>query len=96
MQKVLFSFHAAQRMQQRLKISVPTKDDVNISSAFFKSKTHFYDGQMCEFWASRDPATPVVLVIAQTSKVVLTVLLGSELLGKTAAFTDSCMRGTQH
>ena len=96
MQKVLFSFHAAQRMQQRLKISVTTKDDVNISSAFFKSKTEFYNGQICEFWASRDSSTPVVLVIAQDSKVVLTVLLGSELLGKTASFTDSCMRGTAH
>lgn len=96
MQKVLFSFHAAERMQQRLKISVTTKDDVNISSAFFKSKTEFYNGQICEFWASRDPSTPVVLVVAQSSKVVLTVLLGSELLGKTAGFTDSCMRGARH
>ena len=96
MQKVLFSFHAAQRMQQRLKISVPTKDDVNISSAFKLSHTSWYDGQMVDLWASRDPATPVVLVVAKDSRVVLTVLVGSEISGRNAPFADSVMRGTVH
>jgi hypothetical protein len=96
-QKVMFSFHAAQRMTQRLNVRVPTENDVDISSAFFKAKTYIHhDGQMVEAWASRDRDNKIVLIVSRQSRVVLTVLLGGVLNDKNAPFVDSCYADNTH
>ena len=75
MQKVLFSFHAAQRMQQRLNTPISTSQEVNISSAFRKNKTYQHtNGRMVESWYCTIPNTKIVMVIDQTSRVVMTVM----------------------
>jgi len=91
--KVMFSYHAAQRMTERLKVKVPTETDVDISSAFFKAKTYRDTNrdQMVEAWASKDRANKVVLIISQQSRVVLTVLMGEGLNnGQSTPFVESC------
>jgi len=75
MQKVLFSFHAAQRMQQRLNTPISTSQEVNISSAFRKNKTYQHtNGRMVEAWYCIVPDTRIVMVIDQISRVVMTVM----------------------
>ena len=96
-QKVLFSFHAAQRMTERIKVKVPTETDVDISSAFFKAKTYqHHNGQMVEAWASRDTTNKVVLIISRQSRVVLTVLTGGLLNENNTPFVDACYANNQH
>lgn len=75
MQKVLFSFHAAQRMQQRLNTPISTSQEVNITSAFRKNKTYRHtNNRMVESWYCTIPDTRIVLVIDQVSRVVMTVM----------------------
>lgn len=89
--KVMFSFHSAERMQQRLQVKVPTEYDVDISSAFFKAKTYqHHNGEMVEAWASKDRTNKIVLIVGKQSRVVLTVLLGGDITGNNAPFVDSC------
>lgn len=96
-QKILFSFHAAERMSQRLNIKVPTRQEVDISSAFFKAKTYrHHNGEMVEAWASKDQSNRLVLIVGQQSGVVLTVLVGSETNGRNTPFVDECYAGLRH
>lgn len=96
-QKILFSFHAAERMQQRLRIAVTTRDEVDISSAFFLARTYrHHNGEMVEAWASKDLANRVVLVISQRTRVVLTVLTGGDLNDRNTPFVDACYAGRRH
>jgi hypothetical protein len=89
---VLFSFHAAQRIKQRLNTNVSTRNDVDISQAFFKAKVYRSNdtGRMVEAWASRDTVNRVVLVVDQQSRVVQTVYTGGALNDRPAPFVDSC------
>lgn len=75
MQKVLFSFHAAQRMSQRLNTSISTKDEVNISSAFRKTRTYTCPKNgTVESWYCTIPGTRIVMIIGAATRVVLTVM----------------------
>lgn len=96
-QQVLFSFHSAQRMTERLQVKVPTEREVDISSAFFKAKTYrHHNGDMVEAWASKDRSNKLVLIIAQQTRVVLTVLIGGELSGRDTPFVDACYSNSNH
>lgn len=71
---IVFSFHAVERMRQRLNINVDPKQEVDISSTFRLARTYrHYNGNMVQAWVARDPATTVVLIVDQQSGVVLTV-----------------------
>ena len=75
MQKVLFSFHAAQRMQQRLKTPISTREEVNISTAFRLSKRYTCPKNgAVESWYCTIPGTHIVMVIGAQTRVVLTVM----------------------
>ena len=96
---VMFSFHAAQRMTERLKVKVPTEAEVDIRSAFFKAKTYRDTNrdQMVEAWASKDRTNKVVLIVSQQSRVVLTVLMGEGLNnGQATPFVESCYEAGSH
>jgi hypothetical protein len=84
--RVMFSFHAAQRLEQRLNATVDTRREVNIESSFVKVKTyeHNVKGIMVEAWVSKDIANPVVLIIGKQNRTVMTVLTG------TAPFVAEC------
>ena len=84
---VMFSFHAAQRLEQRLNARVDTRREVNIESAFVKVKTYEHNakpGVWAEAWVSRDTENPAVLIIDRRSRVVMTVLVGD------APFVSEC------
>lgn len=89
---VLFSFHAAERIKQRLNVTVSTRNDVDISQTFFKAKVYRSNdtGSMVEAWASKDTVNRVVLIVDQQSRVVQTVLIGGALNAYNAPFVDSC------
>lgn len=76
MQKVLFSFHAAQRMSQRLNTNIRTDNEVNISSAFKLSKTYtdLNTNEQVESWYCTIPGQRIVLLIGARSRVVTTVM----------------------
>jgi hypothetical protein len=75
MQKVLFSFHAAQRMSQRLNTKITTQAEVNISDAFkLNSKYTCPKNGAVESWYCTIPGTRVVLIIGAKTRVVLTVM----------------------
>ena len=83
---VMFSFHAAQRIEERLNARVDTRREVDIESAFVKVKTyeHNVKAMLVEAWVSKDIANPVVLIIGKQNRVVMTVLTGS------APFVTEC------
>jgi len=96
---VMFSYHAAQRMTERLNITVPTETSVNIREAFFLAKTYRDTNrdQMVEAWASKDRANKVVLIVSQQSRVVLTALMGEGLNnGQATPFVESCYEADSH
>jgi hypothetical protein len=73
--KVLFSYHAAQRMQQRLKTDISTKDEVNISTAFRLNRRYTCPKNgAVESWYCTIPGTRIVMVIGAQNRVVLTVM----------------------
>ena len=75
MQKVLFSFHAAQRMQQRLNTPISTREEVNISTAFRLNKRYTCPRNgAVESWHCTMPGTRIVMVIGSQTRVVLTVM----------------------
>jgi hypothetical protein len=75
MQKVMFSFHAAQRMSQRLNTKITTQAEVNISDAFkLNRKYNCPKNGAVESWYCTIPGTRVVLVIGAQTRVVLTVM----------------------
>ena len=89
--RVVFSYHAAQRMSERLNIRVDYNREVDISANFKLVKTYKHEvhQNMVEAWISKDRSNPVCLIVSQVSSVVLTVLLGSKLAGRSAPFVDS-------
>ena len=90
--KVLFSFHSADRMKQRLNIDVSTKYEVDISSAFIKSHTYFHEATSvkCAAFVHKDKSTPVVLIVDVQKRIVMTVLLGQKLTNINTPFVDEC------
>ena len=90
MQKVLFSFHAAQRMQQRLKTPISTRDTVDISSAFRKNRSYTCPRNgAVESWYCNIPGTRIVMIIGAQTRVVLTVMTEGPVV-------DSIYRAVQH
>lgn len=90
--KVLFSFHSAQRMKQRLNIDVSTKYEVDISSAFTKSHTYQHTSMQttCVAYVHKDKSMPVVLIIDAKTRIVMTVLLGKKITNLNAPFVNEC------
>jgi membrane-bound inhibitor of C-type lysozyme len=74
--KVKFSYHAAQRMSERLNAKIDVNKDVDISRIFKKVKTYKCEnkGIMVESWINPDRNNKLVLIVAKDSRVVLTVM----------------------
>jgi len=91
--KVLFSFHSAERMKQRLNLDVSTKYDVDISSAFTKSHTYKHTSMQdttCVAYVHKDKTMPIVLIIDAKTRIVMTVLLGKKITNQNAPFVNEC------
>lgn len=71
---VLFSYHAAQRLKERLGISVSTDREYNIANSFIHSKTYFHHTLkvLVESWIATNKE--IALIVAKDSRVVLSVL----------------------
>jgi hypothetical protein len=90
--KVLFSFHAAERMKQRLNIDVSTKFEVDISSNFVKSHSYIHEtnNNVCVAFCNKDKSMPIVLVVDKQSRIVRTVYLGRKLVNTNTPFVNEC------
>ena len=90
--KVLFSFHSAERMKQRLNITVSTKHEVDVSSAFTKSHVYKHEtlNVACIALIHNDKSMPIVLIVNSVSRIVMTVLLGKKITNQNAPFVDEC------
>jgi len=90
--KVLFSFHSAQRMKERLNLDVSTKYEVDISSAFTKSHTYQHTSMQttCVAYVHKDKTMPIVLIIDLQKRIVMTVLLGKKITNQNAPFVNEC------
>lgn len=74
--KVLFSFHAAQRINQRFNSRITTRDEVDISSAFMKvGQPYRHDnGTMVQTYVPRDLSVRMAMIVTCDSRVVMTVM----------------------
>jgi hypothetical protein len=73
--QVIFSAHAAQRMQQRLNLPVNPGTKVDINSAFKLHKKYIHlDGTLVESWYCTIPGTRVVMVVSCDTQEVITVM----------------------
>jgi hypothetical protein len=73
--RVIFSYHAGQRISERVNTQVPTNREVDISSAFVHKHSYLHDrGFMVEAWASPDLDNKCVLIVNPKTRVVLTVM----------------------
>jgi hypothetical protein len=88
--QVTFTKHAVERMQQRLRIAVPTQVAVNIAPLFTKSHSYVNEtnGRLCECWCSNDLTKKVVLVVDTEKRAVVTVYLGGNITGLSTPFVD--------
>lgn len=73
---VSFSYHAVERMSQRLNANISLNTKVDISKMFYKVQTYTHDktGLKVEDWICRDSNNRVVLSIGVDSKCVITVM----------------------
>jgi hypothetical protein len=75
MQKVSFTTHAAQRMQQRLGINISQGQSVDITSNFVKTFGYIDTrNDLIEHWVNKDRRQPVVLAINAYTGFVVTVM----------------------
>lgn len=73
--RVAFSYHAQQRIQQRLGISIPKDAEVDISSVFRKGRVYQHtNGNWVETWYHHDRTHPCVMIVERDSRAVLTVM----------------------
>lgn len=74
--KVVFSFHAAQRLNQRFGSKISTEHEVDISQAFMKVGQPYkhYNGEMVQTYVPRDQSQRMVMIVATQSRCVLTVM----------------------
>jgi len=74
--KVLFSFHAAQRLNQRFGSKITVRDEVDISQAFMKvGQPYRHDnGTMVQTYVPRDPSVRMAMIVTCDSRVVMTVM----------------------
>ena len=72
--QVVLTAHAAQRLNARCGVKTTAGTQVDISAAFTHTRTYFcrVNRQMVESWALKQGR--VVLIIAQQSQCVLTVM----------------------
>ena len=82
--KVLFSFHSAQRMKERLNLDVSTKYEVDISSAFTKSHTYQHTSMQttCVAYVHKDKKIPIFIIIDFQNRIVINVLLVKKITNK--------------
>jgi hypothetical protein len=75
-QKVMFSFHAAQRLNQRLGTRISTEHDVDISTAFRKVGEAYrhYNGAMVQSYVPRDTSVRMLMIVSVDTRCVLTVM----------------------
>ena len=85
--KVLFSYHAAKRLKQRLGVSVATDREYHIANSFIHSKTYLHHTLkiLVESWIDAQEKK-VALIVAKDTRVVLSVLNED----------NSLMRAIQH
>ena len=74
--KVMFSFHAAQRLNQRFGSRITTEQDVDISTTFKRVGEPYkhYNGEMVQTYVPRDSNVRLVMIVAVNSRCVLTVM----------------------
>lgn len=74
--KVLFSFHAAQRLNQRFGSNISTRTEVDISQAFMKvGQPYKHDnGTMVQAYVPRDTTVRMVMIVTCDSRVAMTVM----------------------
>jgi hypothetical protein len=88
--QVIFSYHAAERMQQRLNTPISTDKEVNITTAFKKSRSYTCpQNGAVESWYCTIPGTKIVMIIGAKSRVVLTVMTQGPIV-------DAVYAQTQH
>jgi hypothetical protein len=90
-QKVMFSFHAAQRLNQRFGSRITTEQDVDISTSFKKVGQPYshYNGTMVQAYVPRDLSVRMAMIVAIDSRCVLTVMNEGPVL-------DAIYRKTVH
>lgn len=74
--KVLFSFHAAQRLNQRFGSKITTEHDVDISTTFKSVGAPYkhHNGEMVQAYVPRDESVRLAMIVAVKSRCVLTVM----------------------
>ena len=78
MQKVMFSFHAAERMQQRFGVKVNTGVNVDISSTFRatgRSYIHNKTGHTVQQFIPKDLSVRMVLEVDLDNMTVVTAMV---------------------
>ena len=75
-QKVMFSYHAAQRLNQRFGSRITTEQDVDISTTFKKVGQPYshYNGTMVQAYVPRDSSVRMAMIVAIDTRCVLTVM----------------------
>jgi len=83
-QKVMFTTHAAERMQSRLGIRINQGQSVDITSNFVKTYeyTHNTTGHTIQHWCNRDRSQPVVMAIDADTGLVVTVMTTGPIVDK--------------
>ena len=73
--QVIFSKHAAERMQQRLSMPVASQQQVILDSAFKHNLTYLHhNNTLVQSWYCIIPGVRCVLIVSNDSRVVLTVM----------------------
>jgi hypothetical protein len=75
--KVMFSYHAAQRLNQRFGSRVTTEQDVDISTTFKKAGLPYRQNNgpsMVQAYVPRDQSVRMAMLVAIDTRCVLTVL----------------------
>ena len=74
--RVMFGYHASQRLEQRFGVHCEAGSNVDISTAFKKVKTytHFNTNKKVEAWAGLDRSHPMLLIVDSVDRVVITVI----------------------
>jgi hypothetical protein len=95
--EVIFSFHASEQLKKRFNMSVPTNKPVDISGSFIKaSKYEHPKNGRCEAWVFYDISHKIMLILAQKSKVVLTVYGGEDFDENRDFFTTAYANVATH
>jgi hypothetical protein len=74
--QVVFTQHGAERMQQRLNISIKAGSKVDITAGFAHSRTYLCSvhGKMMESWYCTIPGVRAVMIVNRDTKEMVTLM----------------------